>query len=232
MGAGGGGGGGGGEKRKYVILTDSNGRKATAHSILNHVPSQWREIFDIQIEAVYTTEEAFSRVGRGEVDVRNAVVIIDVLTNDVRGTRQRPAVSPEDLVWRVDMLRRRLREAGAKASIVCQLKPMEVADVTVYNTMLDDYLRAQGGQGYGCRTQVRRQYLKRDGFHILPQFDSIIDRTYACALLGWEVPCPTPHTDFAPESSRRRYRTEWPSLVRSDGGQRIGVEGPWNRFQW
>ena len=216
-----------------MFLTDSNGREATSNSILNHVPREWRDKFDVRVVPAYTTEEAFIRVGNGDVDVRNAVVVIDVLTNDVRGTRQREAVSPEDLIWRVGMLRQRLREAGATATVVCQIKPMEVVDVTAHNALLHDYLRAQGGSGYGCLTQVRRQFLKRDGFHVLPQYDSLIDRTYACAMMGWEVPNPTPSEDFTPEYARRRYRAEWPSLARRvDGGQRVGFEGPRNSYGW
>ena len=216
-----------------MILTDSNGREATPHSILNHVPVGDRDKFDVRVVPVYTTEEAFYRVGNGDVDVNNAIVIVDVLTNDVRGTRQRQAASPEDLVWRVDQLRGRLKQAGASTSVICQIKPMEVADVTAHNAHLDNYLRAQGGPGYGCRTQVRRNFLKRDGFHVSPQFDSIIDRTYACAMLGWPVPNPTPLEDFAPEFARRRYDAEWPSMVRRTGwNQGVGHQGPRNIHGW
>ena len=62
-----------------------------------------------------------SRVGNGDVDVRNAVDIIDVLANDVSGTRQSLAASPERVVWRVDKLRRRLREAGAAADVTTHI---------------------------------------------------------------------------------------------------------------
>ena len=58
-------------------------------------------------------------MGNGDVDVRNAVDIIDVLANDVSGTRQSLAASPE--VWRVDKLRRRLREAGAAADVTTHI---------------------------------------------------------------------------------------------------------------
>ena len=167
------------------------------------------------------------------MDVKDAIVVVDVLTNDVRGTRQRPAASPEDLVWRVHRLRERLWEAGAAAVVICQLKPMEIADVTLYNSLLDDYLRAQGGTGFGCRTQVLRSHLKPDGYHVRGQFDSVIDMTYACAILGRPVPRPTPLEDFAPEMARRRYRAEWPSLVRNGaGGRGVGYEGPMNHYGW
>ena len=218
------------------MLTDSNGREATANSILNHVPKKWRGDYDVRVIPVYTTEEAFNRVGNGDVDVVNADVIIDVLTNDVRGTRQRSAASPEELVWRVDRLRRRLREAGARETVVCQIKPMEVVDVTAHSVMIHDYLQAEiakGRTGYGCSTQVRRQFLKRDGYHIQPQYDSLIDRTYACAMLGFPVPEPTPLEELAPEYVRRRYHSDYPSLARRvERGQRVGFEGPRVNYGW
>ena len=211
-----------------MILTDSNGREATPDSIMNHVPREWRGRCDIRVVPAYTTEEAFNRIGSGDIDVSDAVVIIDLLTNDVRGTRQRAAVSPDQLVWKVDQLRQRIRVAGATAVVVCQIKPMEVVDVTTHNIVLGDYLKAQR-MGYACRTQIRRRFLKRDGFHVQPQFDSLIDQTYACAMLGLPVPHPTPMEEFAPEFTRRRYGVEWPSLVgRSEWGQRVGSQGPRN----
>ena len=88
-------------------------------------------------------------VETGSIRASGATIIIDNLTNDVRGTRARPAIPPWELVRRVDQLRGRMRAAGATAVVVCQIKPMKVTDVTPYNVLLDDYLRAQVG-GYGC----------------------------------------------------------------------------------
>ena len=218
---------------KCIILTDSNGREATSDSIKNHMPRDMRNSHDIQVVPAYTTEEAFIRVGNGDIDVRNAYVIVDLLTNDIRGTRHRPAVSPEELRWRVDRLRARLREAGAVASVICQAKPMEVADVRPYNSLLHKYLQAQRGSGHGCLTQIRRNYLRRDGYHVQEQYASIIDRTYACVILGWPVPSPTPLEDFIPTYVRRSYDAEWPGLARRNGWtQRIGYEGPRTNYGW
>ena len=207
---------------------DSNGREET-NSIKNHMPRDSRNFHDIRVIPAYTTEEAFRRVADGDIDVRDAVVVIDLLTNDIRGTRNRTAASPEELIWRVDKLRARLKEAGAVASVVCQAKPMEVADVSAHNYLLDEYLKAkmaQDGTGYGCKTQVRRNFLRADGYHVQQRYDSIIDKTYACALLGWWVPSPTPLEDFVPSYARRRYDAEFPGLVSRDGGSRgLGVEG-------
>ena len=189
--------------RKCILITDSNGREATADSIKRHIPERERDSYDITNVTAYTLEEAYYRAGRGEIQVEGALVVLDNLTNDVRGTRQRPAASPKELVDRVDMLRRRLR--GAYAIVTCQIKPMRDVDVSRHNEMLSDYLRAQGGTGYGCETMVRKEFLRKDGYHILPQFDSVLDKVYACALMGADVPRPTPHSDFL-------VAKDWPVL--------------------
>ena len=106
-------------------------------------------------------------------------------------------------------------QAGATAVIVCQIKPMQTIDVTPYNSLLNDYLRREkenGRQGYGCRTQIRMCFLRGDGYHIKPEYDSVIDRTYACAFLGIPVPNPTPWDAFVPEAVRRKWDAEWPRL--------------------
>ena len=65
---------------------------------------------------------------------------------------------------------------------------------------------------FGCQTQIRLEHLKPDGYHIRPQFDSIVDRTYAYAILGKPVCDPTPMEGFVPEHMRRRYLSEWPRI--------------------
>ena len=87
---GGGGGGGGGEvqigkKKRWIVMTDSNAKDATHHSILNHVPKEEREGVEIEVVVVYTLDRAFYCIERGECDVRDATVLVDTLTNDVRG---------------------------------------------------------------------------------------------------------------------------------------------------
>ena len=106
--------------------------------------------------------------------------------------------------------------AGAVAVVVCQLKPMEITDVTPYNQLMDEYLgreRDRGRDGFGCRTQIRLDFLKPDGYHVRPDFDAVIDRTYACAFLGVPVPRPTPWDCFVPDNVRRRWELEWPRLA-------------------
>ena len=194
----------------------------------NHIPRGERDEYDLRLVVAYTTEEAVRRVGENDIDVRDCTVVIDNLTNDVRGTRQRPAVSPDELIQRVDRLRRRLREAGALGVTVCQIKPMEIMDVTPYNSLLHEYLRSVGSSG--CRTQIRRSFLQRDGFHIKHQFDSVLDRNYAYALMGLHVPCPTPDEDFLPDHVRRRRDFDWPRPAESNvrWAQRRGGGGSLN----
>ena len=104
-------------------------------------------------------------------------------------------------------------------------------DVSPHNALLDQYLGTQDGDdnyGYGIRTQIRLEYLKADGFHVRPQFDSIIDKTYACAIVAVDVPCPTPWGEFVPNHIRRRWEKEWPQ----PGGRRtegLTRENGWRR---
>ena len=181
----------------------------------------------IENQVAYTLEEGDRRVARGDINVAGAWVVIDNITNDIRGTHRRKGATPEEVIVRVDSLRRSLRAAGAKGVIVCQPKPMRLIDVSPFSCRLDHYLSAQEGDGYGIRTQIRMDYLKADGFHVKPQFDSIIDKTYACAIMGIDVPCPTPRGDFVPDHARRRWESDWPQL-----GVRRGVEGLTRDHVW
>ena len=206
--------------RRCVVITDSNGRGATSDSIKNHLPRNERDSFHIEVAVAYTTVAAINQVDRKHLDVRGATVVIDNLTNDARDTQARPAMTPLELVRSVDQLRQKLRAAGAKAVIVCQIKPMQVTDVTPYNNAISEFLRAEqqrGRGGFGCQTQIRLNFLKSDGFHVQPMYDSTIDRTYACAIMGVPVPCPTPSDQFVPDRVRRRWETEWPRISEGQG---------------
>ena len=226
-----GGGGGGNEmsnarKQRCVALTDSNGSQVSQDSIMTHIPREKRRELEVEVAVAYTLEEAYRRIDRGEINVEGAIVLIDDLTNDVRGTRYRPSVSPQQLLQLVDNLRRRVMAAGAQAVIVCQLKPMQTIDVTQYNDQLNNYLRREkekGRDGFGCRTQIRLGHLKGDGYHVRPDFLSIIDKSYACAFLGIDVPDPTPMNEFAPDSVRRRWESDWPRLA--GNGRRLTYNG-------
>ena len=204
-----------GKKWKAVILTDSNGREATEDSVKNHMPREERDHYQIDVHIAYTQEEAFHRVTKGEIDVRGAIVVVDNITNDIRGMRQRPAATPEEVVYQVDRLRKGLLAAGAEAVIVAEVKPMQPVDVRPHNRHLNNYLRALCAQGenvYGVMTQIRMNFLRQDGFHVGRQYDSVIDKTYACAIRGVPVPCPTPVDDFEPDHVRRRRYLDWPRV--------------------
>ena len=204
-------------RKRCVIFTDSNGKETKGNSVKNHIPRNQRDSMDITIIVAYEIDDAVRMLARGEVNVMGATVIIDNLTNDVRGTRRRPPATPEELIQRLDRLGRRLRMA--EDIVVCQIKPMQDKDVSPYNGLLNDYLFSNGV--WGCHTQIRMEQLKPDGYHILPQFGSLLDRQYACAILGLEVPFPTPPENFVPDHVGRRYEGEWPRLdgrgVRSEG---------------
>ena len=197
-------------KTKYIVITDSNGQGATEASIKTHIPKSERDQYDIEIAVAYTTEEAEQKLERRLIDVRDAVVILDNLTNDVRGSRGRRPANPDELIRRVHKLHQRARTEGAKAIITCQIKPMRTLDVTPFNDRLDKFLSARGD--FGCLTQIQMDFLKPDGYHVLPGCGSIIDRTYACAIRGISVPCPTPRDGFLPEHLRREWETEWPRV--------------------
>ena len=110
---------------------------------------------------------------------------------------------------------------------------MRMVDVTPHNKHLDDFLFRLGGTGYGIRTQIRLDYLKADGFHILPQYGSVLDKTYACAVMKIDVPCPTPRNEFMPEHIRRRWRNEWPVVGRmGDNRSADRSEGPNQIHGW
>ena len=127
--------------------------------------------------------------------------------------------SEEPKPSRVDGLRRLLLSSGAAAVVTCQIKPTQLADVRPYNQLLHRYLANCGQTGYGCPTQIRMDYLRPDGVHINPQYDAVLDRTYAYAIRGIPVPSPTPQDDFVPSALRRRWESDWPRLV---GSERAG----------
>ena len=160
----------------------------------------------------FRLEDAYDRVGEGVIDVKDAYVIIDNITNNVRGGKNHEAEPPDLVTDRVAALRELILERSAKAVVVCQLKPMKRVDVRAHTMQIHRYLLACGKGGYGCRTQIRMRYLKDDGFHVQPRHIAIVDKTYACALLGVYVPDPTPFGDLAPDFTRRRWENKWPRV--------------------
>ena len=180
-----------------MVVVDSNGRGATAETINSHIPREERDNYEIEVKIAYTLEEVSQKINNVEDpwDVRGAIVILDTLTNNVRGTKTRKADSPRELVNRVARVRGLLYSAGAVKVVTCQVKPMTLVDVRPYNGLLHEFLCGQPDGGPGCETQIRMSDLKPsvdgNGFHILPECETILDRTYACAIRNVPVPCPT-----------------------------------------
>ena len=71
------------------------------------------------------------------------------------------AAHAQELVRRLDTLHQKLQAAGAAAIVTCQVKPMQVVDVTPHNELLSNFLRERNA--FGCRTQIRLPFLSRVG---------------------------------------------------------------------
>ena len=195
-------------RQRDLIFADSNGHETTEEEVKDHIVREERDRYDVKIIPAYHVEDVYKMVANHQVDVNGAILVIDCLTNDVRGTKRKSAIGPEELIRQVDILRS--KTWGAKETVLCQVKPMRHIDVTRHNALLHEYLCVQGS--VGCQTMIRTEYLKVDGFHVLPQFKSVLHRQFACALLGVPVPCPTPYEDFVSGNLGRQYDQEWPTL--------------------
>ena len=169
----------------------------------------------IEVIVAYTLLEATRRVRRGEIEVQGVVVVVDTVTNDVRGTRARGRTTPGEVAGRVSELIGVLEGAGARAVVVCQTKPMRLVDVTGYNEAIHRGIVDRRGV-YRVDTQVRMDYLARDGYHVLPACGGVIDRMYACAVMGVPVPCPTPREGFRHREQCSDFEREWP--IAGEGG--------------
>ena len=180
------------------------------------MPADKRAKYKIQVVVAFRLEDAYDRIAnerhKFHVDVKDAYVIIDNVTNNIRGGKNHEAEPPDLVADRVAALREIILSSSAKAVVVCEPKPMKWVDVRPASVRIHNHLVSIGKGGFGCRTQIRMRYLRDDGFHIQPKHDSILDRTYACALLGVHVPDPTPFGDLAPEYTRRRWENEYPRV--------------------
>jgi hypothetical protein len=176
--------------KKCIIITDSNGKEASEETIKWHIPKEERSAFSIKLVVAYTMEGALGMIGRGGVDIKEAVIVVDCLTNNTRGTRARPRMTPGALAEKLGRLMGMLMR-DAEAVVVCEMKPMRHIDITPYNEAL--HLECMGRERvYGCHTQIRMNNLVGDGFHIRMQCAAVLDRTYAYSLMGIPVPCPSP----------------------------------------
>ena len=212
-------------RQRVVVFADSNGSSTTEDAIKDHIRREERDQYDIQVVEAFHVEDAYCLVAERKIDVSGAVVVVDCLTNDARGTKRKPAVGPEELVRQIDVLRG--ATWSAKETVICQLKPMRHVNVVPYNKLLHEYLRSEGS--IGCQTMIRAEFLKADGFHVLPRFRSVLNRQFACALLGVPVPCPTPYDDFVPNYVKEQYDQEWPAFGGNGGTEGISGRNGWAR---
>jgi hypothetical protein len=192
---------------KCVILTDSNGVEITQESVRRHILGQKRQNYKIRVHTTHTLLEAFSKICDGKIEVKGKRVIVDVTTNDLRGTRGMARVMPEEVVDTVGKVVAAIKDKGAKGVVVCEAKPMSLLNVTPFTDLLQQ--RCLARKIGWCQTQLGIGHLKEDGNHILPSFFQILDATYACAVMGVPVPHPTP--------TYRKWRhhklpVEWPRL--------------------
>ena len=119
----------------------------------------------------------------------------------------------------MDRLRQRLKLAGAASIVVCELKPMQVTDVTPFNKELSNYLRMQP-DGFGCRTQIRMNFLKSDGFiYSLCMTLSSIGRMHV-QYWAYMSPVPPPLMNLSVHI-RRKWETEWPRVGGQVGQMRV-----------
>ena len=126
-------------------------------------------------------------------------------------------VEPDEVAWRYERVVWLLKQKGAVEVVCCEVKSMRLMDVTPYSNALHSLCLRLGIPG--CATQIGVSHLGRDGFHILPSCLTILDRTYACAIMGVPVPCPPPAEDRYRDPG---LRGEWPTLGAARGGRRMG----------
>jgi hypothetical protein len=163
------------------------------------------------VEVIYTLMEAYGKLGRGSLKVEGEAVLLEVSTNDVRGTERVLQTWPHEVAGRFERVARLLLEKGAVGVCVCEVKPMNYMDVATYSNAIHSAslrMRAQGHQVQGMQTQTGVSHLKKDGFHILPSFSGVLDRTYPCAVIGVPVLCPTPSWD---RYQNPRLKDRWPT---------------------
>ena len=192
-------------------MVDSNGKGVTPNTIRNHMHREERREWEVQVEQVFRLEEARDKVRRGEIRVRGAKVVLDCMTNDVRGTRAQRAAEPWELEERARLVIEEMRRAGAEEVVLCEVKPMQHVDVVPFNARIHALILHTEGVG-GCSTQIQHEYLGRNGYHVRTEFGSVLDRTYACAVVHRAVPCPYYDSTMYDWYLAREMEREWPPL--------------------
>ena len=203
---------------EFVILTDSNGRGVVPELIKAHIPKERRNGLNIRVETIYTLMMAHDKLAQGALKVDGAVVVLDVGTNDVRGTNRMARMEPDGYARRYGEVVRLLIEKGAVGVVGCELKCMAFMDVTPYSNAIHSLCAGLGIPG--VRTQIGISHLAKDGYHILPSCVTMLAKTYACAIMGVRVPCPPPAWDRYRDPN---LRGRWPTPREArDQGNRHG----------
>jgi hypothetical protein len=156
-----------GDEPWYLVLTDSNGAGVTQETVKNHIPTEKQKKYRIRVVTTYTLFEAFKKVWDERIKVEGARVIIDIMTNDVCGTKGLAQMSPQELTNRVGKMVAIIKEKGARGVAVCEAKPMSLRDVTPFSDQLHCNCHDRG-IGW-CKTQLGVKHPKEDGYHILPR---------------------------------------------------------------
>jgi hypothetical protein len=175
--------------------------------VKRQMPREKRKKPKIRVYTTYTLFEAFEKIWDGKIKVEGARIIIDVMTNDVRGTRGQPRVTPEEVAIRVGRVVTTVKEKGARGVAVCEVKPMSLLDVIPFSDLLRR--RCVANKIGWCQTQLGIVNLKDDGYHILPSFLQVLDATYAYAVMELPVPHPTPNYKKWRHKNPER---DWPQL--------------------
>ena len=219
-------------KKRCIVFTDSNGRDATTpDSVKRFIPEEERDRYEIQIVITYRVQEAIDKVRAGQLAIRGAHILIDCLNNDARPTHKEPQLSPEKLAEGLDTLRTELWQRGAIHIVVSSLRPTQRADVGEHNKAIHRYLGTKRDEdgGHGCSTQVRLHHLRADGLHLHPRFYSVLQQTFAFALMGKYVPDPTPFDCYEPDHVRQPFLRDWP-VVGLNGRQADRASS--NNYGW
>ena len=120
-------------KRRCMVLMDSNGRGVMPDTIGDLLGGEERERWEIQVQ-VFTLREAWDRLGREDIRLDEFKVVVDCITNEVRGTRLQGWVELEEVVER---LRRSIGDmGGVEGIVVCEVKPKQHIDVVPFNTRI------------------------------------------------------------------------------------------------
>ena len=100
---------------------------------------------------------------------------------------------------------------------------MQHIDVVPFNARIHALIGSTEGVE-GSSTQIRPEYLLGDGYHIAPRCVSVLDRQYACAMVGRAVPCPFFDSAIYNRMMARWAEREWPPV-----GRRGANSGLWGR---